>query len=95
MGALIAFLAGRIGLSEFIVRILLWTLLILAVGVALLIVRQHLINVGWNAHAAKIQKQDDRAVAASKEVERQTIICSDKNGYWDVITQNCKLEDAQ
>lgn len=66
----------------------------LALGGAVTI-RQHYINKGWYAHAAKIEKQDNIAVDAARKVEQKTTACSDANGYWDVITQNCKLEDAK
>jgi hypothetical protein len=66
----------------------------LALGGALTI-RQHYINKGYASAIAAVKKQDDRAVAAANKVEQKTAACSDANGYWDVITQNCKLEDAE
>jgi hypothetical protein len=58
-------------------------------------IRQHYINKGYASALAAVKKQDDRAVAAANEVEQKTTVCSNTNGYWDVITQNCKLEDAE
>lgn len=68
--------------------------IVLALGGGLAI-RQHYINKGYASAIAAVKKQDDRAVAAAQKVERKTAACSDANGYWDVVTQNCKLEDAE
>lgn len=66
--------------------------LVLGAGIT---IRQHYINKGWNNALVAVKKQDDRAVAAANKVEQKTIVCSEQNGYWDVITQNCKLEEVQ
>ncbi len=45
--------------------------LVISVFIGALTIRQHYINKGWYAHAAKIQKQDNIAVDASKKVEQK------------------------
>ena len=66
--------------------------LVLGAGVT---IRQHYINKGYHSAIAAVKKQDDRAVAAANKVEEKTAACTEANGYWDVISQNCKLEDAE
>ena len=66
----------------------------LATGGALTI-RQHYINIGWRNHAAAVQKQDNRAIETNKKVEETANKCSETNGFWDVVTQNCKLQEEE
>jgi hypothetical protein len=58
-------------------------------------IRQHYINKGYHSAIEAVKKQDDRAVAAANKVEEKTSACTENNGYWDVLTQACKLEDAE
>jgi predicted glycosyltransferase len=92
---IVGWIADRLGLSKLVAELIMIGALVISVFIGALTIRQHYINKGWYAHAAKIQKQDNIAVDASKKVEQKTTVCSDANGYWDVITQNCKLEGAE
>lgn len=88
-----ATLAGFFGIT--VLRLAIYAgCIALALGGALTI-RQHYINKGYHSAIEAVKKQDDRAVAAADRVEQKATVCSDANGYWDVITQNCKLEDAE
>lgn len=88
-----ATVAGFFGIS--VLRLAIYAgCIAIALGGAVTI-RQHYINKGFNSAMVRVQKQDDRAVAAANKVEQKTAACSDANGYWDVMTQNCKLEDAE
>lgn len=80
------------GISVF--RLVMYATLAAVVTVALVSVRQHYINVGWEKHRVAVEKQDGRAKEASRQVEQKTNECSETNGFWDVITQGCKLEEA-
>ncbi len=85
--------ANLLGISVF--RLIAYTVLAAAVTTGALAVRQHYINKGYASAIAAVKKQDDRAVAAATTVEKKAAACQDGiNGYWDVITQICKLEDA-
>jgi hypothetical protein len=74
-------------------RLIIYASIFVAVVIGALTIRQHYINVGWYKHEAKVAKQDGAAVAASNRVEEKTRICTEKNGFWDVVSQGCKLED--
>ena len=68
--------------------------LALATGGALTI-RQHYINKGYASAIAAVKKQDARTTAAANQIEQKAAKCQEGiKGYWDVITQGCKLEDA-
>lgn len=84
-------IASWFGISPF--RLIMYAVLGISILTGALALRQHYINKGWYAHAAKVQKQDNAAIDAAKKVEKKTEACSNTNGYWDVITQKCKLED--
>ena len=85
-----------IGIASFfgisVLRLVMYATLTTVVTVALVSVRQHYINLGWEKHRVAVEKQDARAVAASKKVDEQADACA-ANSYWDVITQNCKVGD--
>lgn len=85
--------ANFFGISVF--RLVAYAVCVVAVVVALLVVRQHYVDLGWRKHAAAVAKQDDRAVEANKRVEEQADKCSDTNGFWDVVTQGCKLQQEE
>lgn len=86
-------IANFFGISVF--RLVAYFSIVLAITVGAATLRQHYVNLGWNKHRAAVERQDARAVAASKQVEVKTEACSEKNGFWDVITQGCKLEDVE
>jgi len=58
-----------------------------------LTVRHHYVSLGYSKALKDVKKQDANAKAAAEKVEKKTAVCTDKNGYWDVITQACKLDD--
>jgi hypothetical protein len=94
MAWLVALLVGR-GLSEFVARVIVYALIVAMISGVLLGIRQHYVNLGWYKHKAAVEKQDNKAIDASKEVEQKTQKCSDDNGFWDVITQGCKLQEEE
>lgn len=89
----VLFIANLFGISVF--RLAVYAGIFVAVITAGLTIRQHYINVGWYKHQAKVERQDNAAVAASKRVEEKTNVCTDQTGFWDVISQSCKLEDEK
>jgi hypothetical protein len=93
MPTLIVTIASMLGINP--LRLIIYTALILAVVTGAIVLRQHYVNEGWAKHKAAVEKQDQRAVDASKKVEEQTDKCSDANGFWDVITQSCKLQEEE
>lgn len=92
MSMLIALLMGR-GLSSLAAKAIIYGVIAMLVGGTLLGIRQHYVNLGWKQHKAAVEKQDNRAVEASKRVEEKTEKCSETTGFWDVITQGCKLQE--
>ena len=89
----VLFIANLFGIS--VLRLAIYSAVTVAVATAGLTIRQHYVNKGWNAHKAAIEKQDDRARDAAQKVEQKTAKCQQGiNGYWDVITQDCKLEET-
>lgn len=93
MGAVIGAITGALGISS--LRLYVYLAVTVAIIIAGLTVRQHYINVGWDKAMVRVQKQDNAAIDAAKKVEKHVAVCSDANGYWDVVTQGCKLEDAE
>lgn len=93
MAAFIAMIAGLLGINSG--RLIAYVAVTIAMIIAALTIRQHYINAGWDKAMARVQKQDDAAAAAARNVEKRAAVCSETNGYWDVVTQGCKLEDAE
>lgn len=93
IASVIGAVAGLLGISP--ARVIGYFVVIVAVFVAAMTIRQHYINAGWDKAMARVQKQDDAAAAAARKVEKRAAVCSETNGYWDVVTQGCKLEDAE
>ena len=93
----ITFIAGLFGinLSALAARLIACAIVIAIVVSAALAIRQHYINKGYKSAIAAVKKQDDRAVEAASKVEQKATVCTEQNGYWDVITQGCKLEDTE
>lgn len=86
-------IANFFGISVF--RLAAYAAVAVLVTGGALTIRQHYINKGYASALAAVKKQDGRAVAAANKVEKRSNDCTDKNGYWDVLTQGCKLEDAK
>lgn len=93
MPAIILAIANMFGISVF--RLIMYAGIAIAVISALVAVRQHYVNVGWEKHRAAVERQDNIAISASREVQRRTDACSEQNGFWDVITQGCKLQETE
>lgn len=93
MSFIITLLAGRVGTLA--ASAIVYGVIALLIGGTLLGIRQHYVNEGWRNHAAAVEKQDNRAIATNEEVEKQADQCTNENGFWDVITQGCKLQTEE
>lgn len=85
------FVANLFGIS--VLRLVIYAICIVAVVVAGLMIRQHYVDLGYAKAIAAVKKQDDRAVATADAVQKRANDCA-ANSYWDILTQACKLEDA-
>lgn len=93
MPAFILTVAGWFGINP--LRLIIYTVAGVAIFAGALTIRQHYVNVGWAKAITAVKKQDDHAIAAADRVEQKATACTDTNGFWDVITQGCKLEDEK
>ncbi|MCK1585498.1 hypothetical protein IVB03_39580 [Bradyrhizobium sp. 168] len=93
MPALILTIAGWFGINPF--RLIAYAVIFLAIVSGALYVRHHYVALGYHKAIADVKKQDDRAVAAADQVEQKAQVCTDQTGFWDVISQSCKLEDGK
>lgn len=91
MPAFILIVAGWFGISPF--RLIAYAAIAISISAGAVAVRQHYINKGYASAIAAVKKQDDRAKSAAEKVEMKAAVCTEKNGYWDVISQGCKLGD--
>ena len=91
MGFLVALLAPRFG--ALIANVIVYGVIAVIISGTLLGIRHHYVKLGYDKAIAAVKKQDDRAVAAADKVQKTTDQCTETNGYWDVITQNCKLQE--
>jgi hypothetical protein len=89
---IVGWIADRLGLSKLLAEIIMIGVLVLAIIVGALTIRQHYINKGWHNALVAVKKQDDKAVAAAKKVEEKVAECS-ADSYWDTITQACKTDE--
>lgn len=92
MPTIILTIAGWFGINPF--RLIMYSVITVAVTGGAIAVRQHYINKGYASAIAAVKKQDAKAISAAEKVEQKAATCTDQNGYFDVITQRCKLEDA-
>jgi hypothetical protein len=93
---IVGWIADRLGLSKLLAELIMIGVLLLVAFIGAMTIRQHYINKGYASAIAAVKKQDDKAAAAAVKVEKKAAACQDGiNGYWDVITQSCKLEDAE
>lgn len=83
-------IANLLGISVF--RLAMYAAIVAAVVTGALVIRHHYVSLGYHKALADVKKQDDRAVEAATKVEKKTAVCTDQNGYWDTITQRCRLE---
>ncbi len=79
-------------LGYVLVRLIVFGMLVVGTFTA---VRHYYVNKGWQAHKAAVERQDNIAISASREVQKRTDKCTAENGFWDVITQDCKLMDEE
>lgn len=86
-------IANVFGISVF--RLLMYGAILAVIVSGALTIRHHYVKIGYTKAIADVKKQDDRAVDAANKVEETAKACDDTNGYWDVITQNCKLGEAK
>lgn len=89
MPAIILTIAGWFGINP--IRLIAYAAILIAVAVGAITIRQHYVNLGWNKAIAAVKKQDDHAIAAAERVEQKTSTCTEKNGWWDVASQRCRL----
>lgn len=85
--------ANFFGISVF--RLAVYAAVTAAIAAGAVTIRQHYINKGYKSAIEAVKKQDQQAVDAATKVEQKATACTELNGYWDVITQGCKLEDAE
>lgn len=90
---MIAIVAKFFGIS--VLRLAIYGVVAALVTGGALTIRQHYVNKGYASAIKAVKKQDDRAIAAADRVEKKAAACTDTNGYWDVVTQGCKLEDTE
>ena len=86
-------IANLLGISVF--RLAMYAAIVAAVVTGALVIRHHYVSLGYHKALADVKKQDDRAVEAATKVEKKTAVCTDQNGYWDVLSQSCILEDSK
>ncbi len=86
-------IANFFGISVF--RLAIYAGAVVAIVAAGLTIRHHYVSLGYHKALADVKKQDDRAVEAATKVEKKTAVCTDQNGYWDVLSQRCILEDQK
>lgn len=86
-------IANLLGISVF--RLAMYAAIVAAVVTGALVIRHHYVSLGYHKALADVKKQDDRAVEAATKVEKKTAVCTDQNGYWDVLSQRCILEDQK
>lgn len=87
-------IAAKLGIS--LLRVWLYAGIIAFVSTGALIIRQHYIDIGWEKHKVAVEKQDGRTKEASRKVDEKIAKCQEGvNGYWDVVTKGCKLEDEK
>ena len=86
-------IANFFGIS--VLRLAMYAAIVAAVVTGALVIRHHYVSLGYHKALADVKKQDDRAVEAATKVEKKTAVCTDQNGYWDVLSQRCILEDQK
>lgn len=86
-------IANLLGISVF--RLAMYAAIVAAVVTGALVIRHHYVSLGYHKALADVKKQDDSAVEAATKVEKKTAVCTDQNGYWDVLSQRCILEEGK
>jgi len=94
MMAFVTLIANLFGISIF--RLVAYAAIVVAVTTGALAIRHHYVALGYSKALVEVSKQNDVTKAAADEVGAKADKCAEGiNGYWDVITQGCKLEDAK
>ena len=93
MPAFIPLIASFFGITSF--RLLIYAGAVVATITAGVAIRHHYVSLGYHKALADVKKQDDRAVEAATKVEKKTSVCTEQNGYWDVLSQRCILEEGK
>lgn len=92
MGVIIT-IAGWFGINPF--RLIAYAAIAVGVTVGALAIRHHYVALGYNNALVAVAKQNDVTKSAAAKIEAKAAKCQEGvNGYWDVISQGCKLEDA-
>ncbi len=89
---IILFIANLFGISIF--RLIMYAGIFVAVVAGAVTIRQHYVNLGYKHAIADVKKQDNVAVDAANKVEQKASKCDETSGFWDVVTQNCRLQDS-
>jgi hypothetical protein len=94
MLAVLTAIAEFFGIS--VVRVIVYAICVALVIGAALTIRHHYVSLGYTKALEDVKKQDSRSLDAANAVEQKTAVCAQGvNGYWDVLTQSCRLDDAQ
>lgn len=89
----ILFLANLFGISVF--RLVIYAAIGAGVVTGALAIRHHYVALGYSKALVAVAKQNDVTKAAAVKIEAKAAKCQEGiNGYWDVVTQGCKLEDS-
>lgn len=83
-------IANMLGISVF--RLIAYAAIAATVTAGAVAIRHHYVDLGFKKAIEAVKKQDDKAIGAAQAVERKATLCTNDNGYWDVITQACKLD---
>lgn len=92
MSAFVTALAAFLGVSP--LRLAAYAAVFVTVAIVTLSIRQHYINKGYASAISDVKKQDDRSAAVAERVQKRADGCS-ADSWWDVISQSCKLGEAQ
>jgi hypothetical protein len=84
--------ANFLGISP--LRLVIYALCAISTLSGLLIVRHHYVELGYNKALSHVAQQDKHAKAAADRVKQAAVKCNETNGFWDVVSQNCRLGDT-
>jgi len=83
--------AGFFGISP--LRVVIYAICIASSVGGAIVIREHYVNLGYNRAIADVKAKDKKAEDAANAVQQDAEKCTDTNGFWDVVTQNCMLGD--
>lgn len=91
---ILIWLAGFFGISIF--RLVAYAAIAVAVTTGALAIRHHYVALGYEKALEAVAKQNEITKNAADKIGMKADKCAEGiNSYWDVVTQNCKLEDAK